>query len=125
MPRTSPFDITLTKHERSVLEAMARSYTSLYRDVVRAKMILYAADGQQNKDIAARLDTFPQIVSKWRKRFFEKRLEALEGVGDGLFAGAHAGPELFETLGAVVEGGEEAFFDGGGGGVGMGATDLD
>ena len=92
MPRTSPFDITLTEHERSVLEAMARSYTSSYRDVVRAKMILYAAEGQQNKDIAARLDTFPQIVSKWRKRFFEKRLEGLEE------APRHGRPASFSPL---------------------------
>jgi hypothetical protein len=46
-------------------------------------------------------------------------------VGDGLFAGAHSGPELFETPGALVEGGEEAFFKGGGGGVGIGATDVE
>jgi transposase len=78
MPRKSPFDIILTKQERVKLEAMARKYTSSYREVIRAKIVLYAADGFQNKDIAARLDTSPQIVSKWRKRFFEQRLEGLD-----------------------------------------------
>ncbi|MCJ7607735.1 MAG: helix-turn-helix domain-containing protein [Thermoplasmata archaeon] len=57
---------------------MVRKYTSSYRDVIRAKIILYAADDLQNTDIAARLDTSPQIVSKWRKRFFEQRLEGLD-----------------------------------------------
>lgn len=77
MPQESPFRIILTDHERVTVEAMARKYTSSYRTVIRAKIILYAADGLQNKDIAARLDTSPQIVSKWRKRFFEQRLEGL------------------------------------------------
>ena len=78
MPKRSPFRIRLTEAERSILEAKARSYTSSYIDVVRAKMVLYAAEGLQNKDIAARLDTSAQIVSKWRKRFFEHRLDGLE-----------------------------------------------
>ena len=78
MPRRSPFSITMAKWERAELEARARHYTSSYRDVVRAKIVLYAADGMQNKEIAARLDTSPQIVSKWRKRFFEQRLEGLD-----------------------------------------------
>ena len=78
MPRESPFVITLTAGERERLEAIARKYTSSYRDVIRAKIALYAADGLGNDEIAARLDTPRQIVSKWRKRFFEERLRGLE-----------------------------------------------
>ncbi|MGH3303339.1 MAG: helix-turn-helix domain-containing protein [Streptosporangiaceae bacterium] len=79
MPRTSPYSIVLTKDERRRLEAAARRYTSLYRDVVRAKIVLYAADGLANHEIAARLDTPRQVVSKWRKRFHDQRLA---GLGD-------------------------------------------
>ncbi len=57
---------------------MARRYTAPYRDVVRARIVLYAAQGLRNDEIAARLDTPRQIVSKWRKRFFEQRLDGLE-----------------------------------------------
>ena len=78
MPRTSPFVIRLRPSERTELEKRSHSYTSLYRDVVRARIVLYAADGLGNDEIAARLDTPRQIVSKWRKRFFEQRLEGLE-----------------------------------------------
>ncbi len=78
MPRRSPFSILLGDEERVELEARTRRYTSSYRDVIRAKIVLYAADGMENKAIAARLDTSPQIVSKWRKRFFEQRLEGLD-----------------------------------------------
>lgn len=78
MPRKSPFKIRLAPSEREFLEGVARKYTSPYRDVIRARIILYAAQGLSNDDIARRLDTPRQIVSKWRKRFFEQRLAGLE-----------------------------------------------
>jgi transposase len=78
MPRRSPYEVRLKLDEREELERRSRSYTSLYRDVVRARIVLYAAEGFGNDEIAARLDTPRQIVSKWRKRFFEQRLEGLE-----------------------------------------------
>ena len=78
MPKQSPFVIELSRAERLELEGVARKYTSPYRDVIRAKIILYAAEGLPNDLIASRLDTPRQIVSKWRKRFFESRLAGLE-----------------------------------------------
>lgn len=78
MPRKSPFVISLTTGERRELEARARKYTSPYRDVVRAKIVLLAATGLGNDEIGARLDTPRQIVSKWRHRFFQDRLAGLE-----------------------------------------------
>jgi hypothetical protein len=60
------------------LEAPARKYTSPYRDVIRAKIVLLAAERLGNDVIAARLDTARQIVSKWRHRFFEERIPSLE-----------------------------------------------
>jgi transposase len=70
--------IELSRAEQTSLESVARRYTSPYRDVVRARIVLYAARGLSNDQIAARLDTPRQIVSKWRKRFFEQRLAGLE-----------------------------------------------
>ena len=78
MPRHSPFRIQLTRDERRALEARARKYTSSYRDVIRAKLVLLAAKGLSNDVIGARLDTPRQIISKWRHRFFEQRLAGLE-----------------------------------------------
>ena len=78
MPRKSPYQIRLSKTERAVLKAMAGKYTSPYREVIRARIVLYAAEGLSNEQIAARLDTPRQIVSKWRKRFFQQRLAGLE-----------------------------------------------
>ena len=61
MPRPSPFHIVLTKDEQHELETRARKYTSPYRDVIRAKIVLLAAQGLSNDVIAARLDTPRQI----------------------------------------------------------------
>ena len=77
MPRISPYHLTLSDAERTELEARARRYTSPYSEVVRAKIVLYAADGLGNDEIAARLDTPRQVVSKWRKRFHRARLPGL------------------------------------------------
>ncbi len=78
MPRISPFNVALTAHERQALESLARKYTSPYCDVIRARIVLLAAEGLSNDVIAARLDTPRQIVSKWRKRFCLARLPGLE-----------------------------------------------
>lgn len=78
MPRKSPYLVELTDRERTTLEALARKYTSSYRDVIRAKIVLLAAEGLGNEAIAARLDTPRQIVSKWRQRFCRLRLPGLE-----------------------------------------------
>ena len=80
MPRQSPYPITLTEAERSTLEATARKYTSSYFNVVRAKAILMASRGLRNDQISERLSLPRQIVSKWRKRFFEHRLQGLENL---------------------------------------------
>jgi transposase len=74
----SPYRIELSSGERARLESTARKYTSPYRDVIRAKIVLYAAAGLDNDEIATRLATPRQIVSKWRKRFFRDRLPGLE-----------------------------------------------
>src|SRR5215475_15035507 len=78
MPRLSPFTIELTGQERRELIRRSRQYTSPYRDVVRAKIVLMASQGLSNDVIAPRLDTPRQIVSKWRKRFYENRFPGLD-----------------------------------------------
>jgi len=78
MPRNSPYIIQLSQTEKLQLETAARKYTSPYYSVIRAKVILLADQGLQNDQIAASLSMPRQIVSKWRKRFFEERLAGLE-----------------------------------------------
>ena len=55
-----------------MLESLARSYTLPYWQVARAQMVLMAADGLRNDQIAARLRCGRDVISQWRKRFFEQ-----------------------------------------------------
>ena len=52
--------------------------TAPYMEVVRTRIVLMAADGMQNKDIAEKLMLPEQIVSKWRKRFYKEDLAGLD-----------------------------------------------
>jgi transposase len=72
MSRRSPFTIRLSTEERGALEQQSRRYTSPYWEVVRARVVLLAADGLGNDEIARRIDMPRQVVSKWRKRYLEE-----------------------------------------------------
>ena len=78
MPRTSPYVIDLSSAEAAELHRRAGKYTLPYFQVQRAKMILLAAEGLNNDDIGARLNTPREVVGRWRKRFFVDRLKGLE-----------------------------------------------
>ena len=78
MSRKSPYLLDLTVDQRQELQVRARKYTLPYCEVVRARMILMAAEGLGNDEIASRLDTRREVVSKWRKRFFEQGIAGLE-----------------------------------------------
>ncbi|MFM7165216.1 MAG: helix-turn-helix domain-containing protein, partial [Planctomycetaceae bacterium] len=47
------------------------------RLVQRAKIVLAAAEGKENKDIASELKCTRRTVGTWRNRFVEGRLDAL------------------------------------------------
>jgi hypothetical protein len=78
MPRKSPFQIELSTEEKAELEHGAAKYTLPYFLVLRAKMVLLAAQGLSNDEIGRRLDTRREVVCMWRKRFFDERLAGLE-----------------------------------------------
>jgi transposase-like protein len=78
MPTQSPYRIEPTKEQRAILHERARAHTAPYWEVVRARIVLLAAEGTSNKEIAQRLDTSPQTACKWRKRFYEEGLDGLE-----------------------------------------------
>src|SRR5712691_2475281 len=75
----SPFEIELREDEAWELRSRAARYTTPHGEVLRAKIVLLAAEGQTNAEIARRLDCSLRTVSLWRKRFFEERLD---GLGD-------------------------------------------
>lgn len=64
-----------------MLERRAGSLTLPYRVVVRAKLVLLAADGHTNREIAARVDMSSDRVADWRRRFAAEGIEGLEDPG--------------------------------------------
>jgi len=89
MPRRSPFVVVLSAEDRALLEERAVCRSASHSSVVRARIVLAAAEGMQNIDIADRVGVCVDVVSRWRKRFSE------EGVG-GLVDRARSGrPRLF------------------------------
>jgi hypothetical protein len=78
MPRQSPYQIVLSDEETEELQRRSVKYTLPYFQVVRAKMILLAAEGRPNDEIAHRLASRREVVSMWRKRFVEQRLAGLD-----------------------------------------------
>ena len=78
MAMRSPFIITLTTLDESVLHARARSSKSARRDVIRARIVLAAAAGATNTEIAAEVGVHVDTVRKWRRRFVTAGLPGLD-----------------------------------------------
>ena len=78
MARPPRHRIELSEDERGVLERAARAEKLPFQEVQRARIVLYAAEGLHDTEIAARLDTSAGLVGRWRRRFAEQRLEGLK-----------------------------------------------
>jgi transposase len=70
-------EIVLSDEERETLERWARRPKSAQALAFRCRIVLAAADGRANKDIAAELGCNPTTVGKWRNRFAADRLDGL------------------------------------------------
>ena len=74
--KTAP-QISLAEDERTMLTLWSRLIEPA-RLAMRAKIILLAADGTPNKEIARRLRASTRTVSMWRRRFQVRRLAGIE-----------------------------------------------
>lgn len=70
--------IVLDSDERKFLEKWAKGRRTPARLVLRAKIILLAAEGTENQQIAERLGSSRQTVGLWRRRYFETRRAGIE-----------------------------------------------
>lgn len=70
-------EVALSEDERSQLTLIARSQTISGSLVPRARIVLAAAAGAPNSDIAQRLQLTRATVGKWRIRFVEHRINGL------------------------------------------------
>jgi len=83
MPGPKPADVELTAKLQEILEQIARCYTNPYYLVLRAKIILLAATGANNAQVARQLDVDTDTVRTWRNRWLvaEAILQAAEAKG--------------------------------------------
>lgn len=70
-------DIILSDNEKEKLTLIAKRHKTSQRDALRARIILAAAQGDNNLKIAKDLGTSNVTVGKWRRRYAESGLEAL------------------------------------------------
>lgn len=75
--RTAPA-IVLSADERKTLTTWSRGRSTPARLVLRAKIVLAAADGKTNETIADELHTSKPTVGRWRKRFATQRMAGIE-----------------------------------------------
>jgi transposase len=69
--------VDLNPEQRQLLEQQSRARCLPARQVERARIVLRAADGWLDKDIAAELGITPEKAARWRNRFLEGGIAAL------------------------------------------------
>jgi transposase len=69
--------LVLTDEEREQLVRWSRRAKSAQSLAVRSRIVLSCAQGLDNIEVAAKLGVVPATVSKWRRRFVERRLDGL------------------------------------------------
>jgi transposase len=74
--RTAPL-VGLTAEQRTALERLARARSEPARVVERARIVLLAADGLENKQIATRMRMTPEKAARWRQRLLLGGLASL------------------------------------------------
>ena len=70
--------VVLTHDQRRTLEQWARGRSLPARQVERARIVLLAADGEQDINIAGQLRITNQKAARWRQRFLEAGIAGLE-----------------------------------------------
>ena len=70
--------VRLNPEQKTTLERIARQRSLPARLVERARIVLRAAEGLENKQIAAQMGIMPEKVARWRNRFLEGGIAALE-----------------------------------------------
>ena len=70
-------ELVLSAEEHAQVSALASSRSRPHAMVARAKLVLWAAQGESNSAIAERLGGSMPTVGKWRRRFVEQRVSGL------------------------------------------------
>jgi transposase len=78
MPRGRPLaPLTLTDEDRDTLDRWIARRKTAQALAQRARVVVAAAEGLSNEQVATRLQITPQTVSKWRRRFLDQGVDGL------------------------------------------------
>src|SRR5918994_5711318 len=77
MPSSLLSPVELTADERAQLESWTRRRSSAQALALRSRIVLLAAAGLRNTEIAGELGVHRNMVAKWRSRFLAHRLDGL------------------------------------------------
>ena len=70
-------ELVLSEEERETLERWARRHTSAQALALRCRIVLAAAEGGTDAEVAARVRAHEDTVWRWRNRFIDRRLDGL------------------------------------------------
>lgn len=87
-----------------MLERRIRARRSTTRDTLRARIVLFAAAGETNKEIATQLAVKEHTVAKWRKRFIHQRMEDLAEHGGRGRKRLYTAEKIAEVIEATLHG---------------------
>jgi putative transposase len=69
MPLLAAEPVSILPEQREVLEQLVRTHSTPQQLAVRARIMLFAADGVGVRESAQRLEVWPRTVRRWRKRW--------------------------------------------------------
>ena len=90
MPGPKPPGISLTEEQRNELERLVRARTTGQQLVVRARIVLLAAEGLSTEEVARRLHLDSDAVRQWRARWRERTGSVVERLADAPKSGRPA-----------------------------------
>src|ERR1039458_1249627 len=90
--------LVMSTGQREALRVLARSSTAAHRQVQRGKVLLMAADGVANSQIAATVGVAPMTVRSWRTRFAQEGLAKFAVVREGRGRKPRISPEQIEEI---------------------------
>lgn len=71
-------EVIVTEAERSILERWARGRSTPFRLMQRARIVLLATKGQENREIAQAIGVTRQLVGRWRTRYVAAGLAGIQ-----------------------------------------------
>ena len=78
MPFPPAQPLVLHKGDREELESRVRKSTLAQRDVFRARILLFCADGLPHREIKRQLKTSIDSILRWRKRYEKEGIDGLQ-----------------------------------------------